>query len=243
MLSRIRTFLSLLGYRSFVAMGSMYVAAASLIGFEMLAVILGYATIWPVGAPLLAVAIGVYAIIRRALSNRRAGRATMGDVTPDPTIVSPADEAFLRHAITVAQQSRASGNHPFGAILVAPDGAIIEGQNTVVTGSDATGHAETNLVRLASAQLTADERTHSTLYTSTEPCAMCSGAIYWAGIGRVVYALPEQDLAAMVPHQDGEPTMDLPCREVFVRGGRTVSVAGPALIPEAAAVHEGFWDN
>lgn len=71
---------------------------------------------------------------------------------------------------------------------------------------------------------------------------MCAGAIYWSGIGRVVYALPEQDLAAMVPEQDGEPTMDLPCREVFAAGGRPVAVAGPALTTEAAEVHRGFWN-
>ena len=71
---------------------------------------------------------------------------------------------------------------------------------------------------------------------------MCSGAIYWSGIGRVVYALPEQALAAMVPSQNGEPTMDLPCRDVFAAGGSTVHVAGPALLDEAASVHAGFWD-
>ncbi|GAA1966141.1 nucleoside deaminase [Agromyces allii] len=161
---------------------------------------------------------------------------------PDPTIVSSADEAHLRHAIEVARRSRAEGNHPFGAVLVAPDATVIEGANSVVTSGDPTGHAETNLVRLASARLDVEQLGRSTLYTSTEPCAMCAGAVYWSGIGRVVYALPEQGLAAMVPSQDGEPTMDLPCREVFARGGRTVHVAGPALVAEAAEVHRGFWD-
>ncbi|WP_227820083.1 nucleoside deaminase [Agromyces aureus] len=160
----------------------------------------------------------------------------------DPTIVSPADEEHLRHAIEVARRSRAEGNHPFGAVLVAPDGAVVEGTNSVVTAGDPTGHAETNLVRLASARLAPERLRLSTLYTSTEPCAMCAGAIYWSGIGRVVYALSEQGLAAMVPSQDGEPTMDLPCREVFARGGRTVHVAGPALVADAAEVHRGFWD-
>jgi len=160
----------------------------------------------------------------------------------DPTIISDADEAHLAHAIEIARRSRANGNHPFGAILVAMDGTVIEGENSVVTTGDPTGHAETNLVRLVSARLTAEERRSSTLYTSTEPCVMCSGAIYWAGIGRVAYALPEQMLGAMVPEQGGEATMDLPCRQVFAAGGSTVIVAGPALIREAAAVHAGFWD-
>ncbi|WP_240632254.1 MULTISPECIES: nucleoside deaminase [unclassified Cryobacterium] len=164
------------------------------------------------------------------------------ETVADPTLISAADETHLARAIDVARLARANGNHPFGAILVARDGTIIEGQNSVVTAGDPTGHAETNLVRLASARLSRDDLHASTLYTSTEPCVMCSGAIYWAGIGRVAYALPEQMLGEMVPEQGGEATLDLPCREVFARGGNTVIVAGPALIDAAASVHAGFWD-
>ena len=160
----------------------------------------------------------------------------------DLSTVSPADAGHLARAIGMARSSRLHGNHPFGAILVTGDGGVIEAENTVVTEHDPTGHAELNLVRRASARLAAAAMRGSTLYTSTEPCAMCSGAIYWAGIGRVVYALPEEALAALVPAQDGAPTMDLPCREVFARGGTPVIVAGPALVEEASAVHAGFWD-
>ena len=161
---------------------------------------------------------------------------------PDRTAVSGADAVHLARAIEVARASRERGNHPFGAILVTTDGSIIEAENSVVTTGDPTGHAELNLVRRAGTELSREQLGLSTLYTSTEPCAMCSGAIYWAGIGRVVYALPEEDLARMVPAQDGAPTMDLPCREVFARGGTPVSVAGPALVAEAADVHAGFWE-
>jgi tRNA(Arg) A34 adenosine deaminase TadA len=180
-----------------------------------------------------------------------AGPTNMGDepsidsgrngAMTDETLLSATDETHLARAIGLARRSRANGNHPFGAVLVAVDGTVLEGLNTVVTDRDPTGHAETNLVRLAGATLTVESLRSSTLYTSTEPCAMCSGAIYWAGIARVVYALPESALREMVPEQDGEPTLDLPCRDVFVRGGRTVTVAGPALTDDAAAVHAGFW--
>jgi len=159
----------------------------------------------------------------------------------DPTLVSPADEEHLRHAIALARRARENGDHPFGSIVVAPDGRVVEGVNTVVTESDPTGHAETNVVRRAARTLTADELRASVLYTSTEPCAMCAGAVYWSGIARVVYALPEDGLRALVPTQGREPTMNLPCRRVFAAGGRTVDVAGPALETEAAAVHDGFW--
>lgn len=159
----------------------------------------------------------------------------------DPTAVSPADEGHLREAIEAARQARASGNHPFGAVVVTAEGRVIRALNTVITERDPTGHAETNLVRLAARELDATQLRTSTLYTSTEPCAMCAGAIYWAGIGRMVYALPEESLIAIVAPLSIEPTLDLPSRDVFAAGGGTVIVAGPALEAEAAAVHEGFW--
>ncbi|HAM27162.1 MAG TPA: nucleoside deaminase [Microbacteriaceae bacterium] len=148
----------------------------------------------------------------------------------------------LRHldrAIDLAAESRARGNHPFGAILVA-DGVVVEGWNTVLTENDPTGHAETNLVRRASARLSPQQLRSSTLYTSTEPCAMCAGAIYWAGIPRVVFALSETTLAEFTAGSE-EPTLALPCREVFARGGRVIEVLGPIANVRAAEVHAGFW--
>ncbi|GLI27792.1 tRNA-specific adenosine deaminase [Agromyces rhizosphaerae] len=152
-----------------------------------------------------------------------------------------ADLDRLRHAIRLAASARERGDHPFGAIVVAPDGEVVEGRNSVVTRRDPTGHAETNVVRRAASVLGAERLAASTLFTSTEPCAMCSGAIYWSGIRRIVYALSERALREIVVAQEGVPTLALPCREVFARGGRPVEVAGPAGLPEAAAVHEGFW--
>ena len=142
--------------------------------------------------------------------------------------------------IALAAGSRAHGNHPFGALLADEDGRILrEVENTVVTERDATGHSETNLVRLASQQFSLEVLAASTLYSSTEPCPMCSGAIFWSGIGRVVYALSEDGLYAMTG--DSPEALKLPCREVFARGGRPFAVDGPHLEAEAAKVHEGFW--
>jgi len=154
-----------------------------------------------------------------------------------------ADElAHLSHAVDLARRARERGDHPFGSVVVTPGGTVIEGMNSVLTQSDPTGHAETNVVRAAAAALDAVELAASTLYTSTEPCAMCAGAIYWSGIGRVVFALGEDVLIEMVREQEGVPTMALPCREVFARGGRAVDVVGPVDVPGAHEVHEGFWD-
>ncbi len=154
----------------------------------------------------------------------------------------PFDLPLLRRAITLAASARQHGNHPFGALLADENGQILlEAENTVITEGDATGHAETNLARLASRRFLPEVLSKSTLYTSTEPCPMCAGAIFWSGIGRVVYAISEDGLYAMTG--DSPESLKLPCREVFARGGRPVEVLGPLLEDEAALVHEGFWES
>jgi tRNA(Arg) A34 adenosine deaminase TadA len=148
----------------------------------------------------------------------------------------------LRRAIAVASRAREHGNHPFGAILVDENNRVLlEAENTVNTGRDCTGHAETNLIRLAWQQFDPATLRKCTLYTSTEPCAMCAGAIHWGGVGRVVYALSEAGLYAIIGSHFENETMQLPCREVFARSGRQVEVIGPLIEEEAKVVHEGFW--
>jgi tRNA(Arg) A34 adenosine deaminase TadA len=152
------------------------------------------------------------------------------------------DLQHLRTSIEVAQYAREHGNHPFGAILVDENNLVLlHAENTVVTGRDCTGHAETNLMRLASQQFSAEKLSKCTLYTSTEPCAMCAGAIYWGNVGRVVYALSEVDLYEIIgPSPD---QLVLSSREVFSHSQRKVQVEGPAkeLEAEARSVHAGFW--
>jgi tRNA(Arg) A34 adenosine deaminase TadA len=79
------------------------------------------------------------------------------------------------------------------------------------------------------------------LYTSAEPCCMCAGAMYWAGIGRLVYGLSERRLKTITGNHAENPTLDLPCRTVFAAGQRHVEVIGPLLEDEAAAIHAGVW--
>ncbi len=147
---------------------------------------------------------------------------------------------LLLRAIDLAASARAHGNHPFGALLADEHGDILlEAENTVVTGRDATAHAELNLVRLASGRFPRQVLAKATLYTSTEPCPMCAGAIFWSGIRSVVYALSEDGLYAQTG--DSPDSLKLPCREVFARGGEPTQVTGPLLEAEAAKVHQGFW--
>ena len=150
------------------------------------------------------------------------------------------DEKLLHRAIEIAQNAREHGNHPFGALLADAKGNILlEAENTVVTKRDITAHAELNLIRLASKEFTPEILKDCTLYTSTEPCPMCAGAIFWSNVSRVVYALSEEGLYEITGETPYE--LALPCREMFARGTHPVDVIGPLLEEEARKVHINFW--
>ncbi|MGY0218634.1 nucleoside deaminase [Endozoicomonadaceae bacterium StTr2] len=145
---------------------------------------------------------------------------------------------FIMRAIELAGQAVEKGNHPFGAVLVRDGQIVLEAENTVHTDRDVTRHAELNLVSNASSRFSLTELKQSTLYTSTEPCPMCSGAIYWAGISRVVYACPAatlQDIAG--------PGMEVHCRELFERSHKGPEVIGPLKEEVASEQHLSFWPH
>ncbi|WP_312597704.1 nucleoside deaminase [Stutzerimonas nitrititolerans] len=152
------------------------------------------------------------------------------------------DLTLLRKSFDVARRALENGTHPFGAILVGPDGEVLlEQGNAYMPDHDMTGHAERVLMTRASTHYSPEFLADCTMYTSAEPCAMCAGAAYWAGLGRVVYGLSERSLKEITGNHPENPTLDLPCRIVFEAGQRKVEVLGPLLEEEAAALHEGIW--
>ncbi|WP_122610152.1 MULTISPECIES: nucleoside deaminase [Pseudomonas] len=160
-----------------------------------------------------------------------------------PAGVSDLDLALLRQTIALSQTSKQRGRHPFAALVADRDGKVIAeaGNNSMPPEGDPTQHAELVAVAAAAKRLSPTELEACTLYTSAEPCCMCAGAVYWTGVGRVVYALSEHALLGLTGDHPENPTFSLPCREVFARGQRTVSVFGPMLEAEAAEPHKGFW--
>lgn len=151
------------------------------------------------------------------------------------------DLHIMRLAIDVARKARKNGNHPFGAILVDEYGTILlESENTTVTEIDCTGHAELNLIRKASKKFHPDFLAKCSLYTSTEPCPMCAGSIYWGNVRRVVYGLSEESLYKIAGSKV-EDVLLLPCRDIFARGHKSIEVIGPILEDEARLVHDAFW--
>ena len=161
----------------------------------------------------------------------------MSDRTePSPTQVI----ALLQRAQALAEHAAAAGHHPFGALLVGPDHeTVLMEQGNV----DSVNHAEAVLAREAAQRYTPDELWGCTLVTTVEPCAMCAGTQYWAHIGRVIYGLEERELLRLTGNHAENPTLDLPCREVFARGQKDMRVIGPvqAMAEAIAATHRRFW--
>ena len=160
----------------------------------------------------------------------------------DPSL-RPYDEALLRRAFDVAKRSREAGDHPFGSVLADDAGNLVmeQGNGYTSEGGDRTAHAERLLSSRAARKFDLAFLARCTLYTSAEPCAMCAGAIYWAGIGRVVYGQTEKALKAQTGAHEENPTLDLPCAIVFAAGQRLTEIVGPLLEQEAAALQADYW--
>lgn len=161
---------------------------------------------------------------------------------PDVQITDQ-DLTMLRRTFALAQQARERGKHPFAAIVAAADGSILaEAINDgLPPEGDPTRHAERVAVALATHRASPEELKTATLYSNAEPCAMCAGATYWCGIGRVVYGLSERNLLEITGNHPENPTLNLPCRQVFASGQRPTEVIGPCLEDEARVAHQGFW--
>jgi len=153
------------------------------------------------------------------------------------------DEKLLRRAFAIAKAARDGGDHPFGCLLADADGKILleQGNGYSAEGGDRTAHAEKLLASRAAKAYETAFLQQCTLYTSAEPCAMCAGALYWAGVGRVVFGQTERDLKAQTGAHEENPTLDLPCPTVFAAGQRPTEVVGPLLEAEAAQLQADYW--
>jgi tRNA(Arg) A34 adenosine deaminase TadA len=156
---------------------------------------------------------------------------------------APSREQILRHlrrCNDVAQRAVALGNHPFGAILVGPDHETVLLEQCNI---DTVNHAEATLARVAATNFTSDYLWNCTLYTSVEPCCMCSGTSYWANIGRVVFGLTEEMLLEATGNHGENPTLSVPARHVFEHGQKAIELIGPVpeIAGEVLAAQKAFW--
>ena len=142
------------------------------------------------------------------------------------------DSLHMRAAIAASREARKRGDMPFGAVLVKDGRALLTALNNQNSARDCTGHAETVLVREAQRALGEAALRGATVYASGEPCAMCAGAMFWAGISRVVYAASSPAMDAIL----GGATLGARCASVLANASPAVSVEGPFLEEEAVQV-------
>ena len=153
----------------------------------------------------------------------------------------PLDDRPAAQSFDVARRALENSTHPFGAILVGPDGEVLlEQGNAYMPDHDMTGHAERVLMTRASTRYTPEFLSRCTMYTSAEPCAMCAVPPMGRSWARGLRPF-ERSLKDLTGNHPENPTLDLPCRIVFDAGQRKVEVLGPLLEDEAAALHEGIW--
>ena len=158
---------------------------------------------------------------------------------PDDSIASDADRKFMKMAYEIARNAVGHGNHPFGALLVHEGKVVAKFENDVVTSGDITKHAETGLIGFASKTLSRKILSESILYTSTEPCIMCSGAIYWAGIQKIVFGVSEAQMDIQI--SAASSNYRISSEEVFRKINPKMIIIGPVLENEGLEIHAKFW--
>lgn len=145
------------------------------------------------------------------------------------------DEKFIRVAIDLAREAKRNGADPFGALLVQDDVVVCKSCDRSVELSDPTSHAELSVIREYCRAHKVFSLKGYTLYCSTEPCAMCSGAIHWARVSRVVYSVTQEMLQGRTGGR-----RKLKCQGIINSGQRQTEVVGPVLPEEGIAVFEGY---
>ncbi len=154
---------------------------------------------------------------------------------------SATDLTHLRHAIRLSEDARRCGDMPFGAVLVAPDGAVLAAaQNSIVTDRNLTAHAEINALRTASARCSAQQIAAATMYASGEPCPMCSGAMVRFGLRRLLFGIRASVAMTYLPATAGVIAASVACRDILKLAAAPVEVQGPVIEEEARAPFESY---
>ena len=155
----------------------------------------------------------------------------------------PDHDALLTRSFELAAEARDAGDHPFGALLAVGDEIVAEARNRVNTDRDITAHAETHLVRVLERRDLFDRLRDGTVYASCEPCPMCVGSMFWAGIRRVTYGLSAVRLKDLAVAPGHDPLgFDLTAHSLGASATPPMHFDGPHREDEAAAAHIGFWN-
>ncbi len=152
-------------------------------------------------------------------------------------------DALMTAVLELAVQARERGDHPFGALL-AVDGEVVEtARNRVGTDDDLTAHAELHLIRKLQRTDRLELAAKGVVYASCEPCPMCVGAMFWAGVREVRFGLSHGALNELANDKPGQTPNGFIIGAAEIGGSAhpAMRFVGPEREDEAALAHEGFW--
>ena len=172
------------------------------------------------------------------LSKRGEMKEVEFKVGADDPAATEEDRRYMKRACELASSAIEHGNHPFGALLVRDGEILLEFENQVITSGDVTQHAETGLIGLATRKIDRETLSQSTLYASTEPCIMCCGAIYWAGVTKIVFGTSAREMVTKVLKREYQ---GIPSREIYARIGPHVEIIGPLDQERGLEIHKEGW--
>lgn len=115
-----------------------------------------------------------------------------------PEAATEDDRAFMARAVELARRgANTPGASPIGCVLVMDGRVVAEGHNEVGLRHDPTAHAEMVAIRRAGAALGRDDLRGAVLYSTLQPCGMCTMASIWSHVGRIVYGAGREDVHRM----------------------------------------------
>ncbi|KAH8820852.1 cytidine deaminase-like protein [Xylogone sp. PMI_703] len=173
-----------------------------------------------------------------------AARERVPELFPQRTTPTKAQiDTAINAALTVQRRAVSFGKRPFGAVLLGPDNETILLTHQSI---DQVNHAESSVARLSYLQYPKEFLWTCTLVSTWEPCAMCTSTIYWAHIGRIIYAATNEQLATLTgPGNKENFTMKWHCRDVLEGAQKDVEIIGPVEGMDQVVVRESdiFWSK
>ena len=157
-----------------------------------------------------------------------------------PETADEADLRFMARALDLARRGdKTPGASPIGCVIVMDGDVVAEGHNEVGIRHDPTAHAEMVAIRRAGAALGRDDLRGATLYSTLQPCGMCTMASIWSRIGRVVYGAGREHVHKMYFEDRHLDTMN------FIRDAyrNDIEVVAGVMAGECAALYYGPNDD
>lgn len=158
-------------------------------------------------------------------------------------MINDSDMKHLKRCIELARTALEAGDQPFGSVLVSESGNVLVEDHNHIAGGDHTQHPEFFLARWAAENMSPEERSKATVYTSGEHCPMCAAAHGWVGLGRIVYASSSAQFAQWL-NEMGIPASrvrNLAIQEVI----RDTTVDGPVpeLAEQVKELHRKYYEK